>query len=168
MDKLKSVDEILSSLGVNPAEKATIAFAMWKPWDSVSDAEHQDDPQGFVGTYGGYKVAESAKVGKSSVFDVFTFSNCNPAPSGGETGWAVTSGYQLEELKKVEPGTLIAVVYRGSEKNPHGGNTHNIEWYFTNPKDRTSRASATALPPSNAAALQAEGRKTLPANGIPF
>lgn len=169
MEKIQDTDAILKQLGLDPKEKATIAFCMWKPWDSMTDKDHAKDPQGFVGVYGGYKVAETSKSGKASVFDVFTFANCNPNPTGGESGWAVSSGFMLEELKKVIPGTMIAIVYEGSEKNTHGGNTHNIAWYFANPAEKKTQVSSVALPPSNAAALAAEGRASLPANGhIPF
>lgn len=172
MEKMKSIDELMKEMGLDPKQKTTIAYKMWQPWNR-DDAEHAKDPQGFVGVYGGYKVAEKAQMDggnkKSNVFDVFSFSDCKPGPDTGESGWAVSSGFMLEELKKVEPGVAIFVGYEGSEKNNHGGQTRNIVWYFVNPTDKQTRVSAAALPPSNAAAMAAEARNQLPANGtIPF
>jgi hypothetical protein len=172
MESIKSVDDVLKDLGLDPSQKATVAFKMWQPWNR-DDAEHAKDPQGFVGVYGGYKIAEKQQMGdrgsKSNVFDVFSFADCNPGPDSGESGWAVSSGFMLEELKKVNPGTMIAIVYEGSEKNAHGGSTRNIAWYFANPADKKTQVASIALPPSNAASLAAEGRAALPANGhIPF
>jgi len=150
MAKLTARDEVLKKLGIDPTKKATIAFAMWQPW--VSDEEHGNDPQGFVGIYGGYKIAQSKMQGNggSSVFDLFAFDRCEPAPSDGSTGYAVSSSFMLEELKRVEPGTKIAIVFNGSEKNNHGGMTHIVEWFFADPADRTRRVKSQALPPSNA------------------
>jgi hypothetical protein len=174
MEKIKGVDDVLKDLGINPETKATIAYKAWKPWDGMmrADSPHVNDPQGFKGIYGGYKIAETTTPdGRPSTFDMFFFDALEGSkPITGETGWAVSSSFQLEELKKVKPGTPIIIVFKGQTKNKNQGNTNDINWYFANPDDVKIRVAAAALPPSNAAQLAVEARQlseqsTIPAEG---
>jgi hypothetical protein len=150
---LKKANDILKGLGVDPDSKATISYAMWQPWQT-GDKDHENDPQGFVGNFTGYKVASkkvaSEKEGGGRPFDLFAFDACEPKPVDGSAGFVVSSSFMLEELKRVLPGTRIAIVWTGSERNAHGGSTHNLEWYFANPKDKAERVADRVLPPSNA------------------
>lgn len=165
MEKAKGVDDVLKALGIDTTNKATVKYSMWQPWNR-DDKVHADDPQGFKGMYTGYKVAEKEQGdGETNAFDIFMFDKCDPKPADGSTGWAVSSGFMLEELKKVQAGTLIAIVYEASEKNRHGGQTRKIQWFFCNPIDREKRVSSIPLPPSNAASMAMESRRALAANG---
>jgi len=171
MEKIQSVDDVLKGLGINPETKATIAYKPWKPWDGMmrADSPHAKDPQGFKGIYGGYKIAETTTPdGRPSTFDMFFFDGLDGSkPETGETGWAVSSSFQLEELKKVKPGTHIIIVFKGQIKNKNQGNTNDIHWYFANPDDVKIRVSPAALPPSNAAQLAVEARQLADVSTIP-
>lgn len=137
---MNALDERLRALGVDPNLKATISYAEWKPWD-------KNGPEDFTGFYVGYKDVEKMIGNKRSEFNVFLFESVAPAPSSGEIGYAVTSGFQLEMLKRIEPGTRIAILFLGDERNDHNGKTHKIAWYFVDPDDRKVRVSKRALPP---------------------
>lgn len=158
MAKIQGRDEILKKLGLDPTKKATISFAMWQPW--MQDDEHAEDPQGFTGEFVGFKIAQKQLGDKMNVFDLFGFDKCEPAPKSGATGFVVASSYMLEELKRVQPGTRIAVVYSGSERNVHGGQTHMVEWFFAIPADRERKVLPSPIHASNADKI-----KMLPANG---
>lgn len=145
MGKIVAADEIFKKLGVK--ERASIEFAQWQPW--ADDEEHANDPQGFVGILKGYKIVEKEQSGKVNEFDMFLFDSCEPTPPKGASGFAVSSGFMLDNLKYVEPGTRIAVVYTGSEKNNHGGQTRNLAWSFLDPNDRKTKVASQALPASN-------------------
>jgi hypothetical protein len=145
MAKLVAADEIFKKLGVK--ERASINFAQWQPW--ADDEEHANDPQGFVGIFKGYKIAEKEQGGKVNEFDIMLFDSCEPVPPKGASGFAVSSGFMLDNLKYVIPGARIAIVYTGSEKNNHGGQTRNLEWSFMDPSDRKTKVATEALPASN-------------------
>lgn len=162
-EQRKSVDEVLRGLGVNPEEKTTVKFEMWQPWADTKETENQ--PQGFKGVYAGYKPAQKMIDGEISHFEVFNFDMCTPAPDSGAAGYCVSSSYQLEELKRVQPGTQICIVFSRKEKNAtYGSAVPIVEWYFANKKDRETRVAATPLPPSGRGQIL-EPRRSLPANG---
>jgi hypothetical protein len=156
MAKLQAVDEIFKSLGIK--EVSNIEFVQWQPW--AEDSEHENDPQGFIGTYKGYKIAEKEQGGKVNEFDIMLFDECKPGPKGA-SGFAVSSGFMLDNLKYVEPGTRIAIAYAGSEKNQHGGQTRILKWSFETPSDRKNKVSSQALPASNETQY-----RMLAANGV--
>lgn len=141
MAKMKAVDEVLKELGVK--ERSSIDFAMWKPWDDDTA------PQGFIGTYKGYKLAEKEQGGDVNQFDILFFDDCTPPAPKGASGFAISSGFMLDNVKYVIPGTKLAVVYEGSEKNVHGGQTRNIIWSFMNPTDKKAAVSQNQLPAMN-------------------
>ena len=140
------MNEALKALGVNPEEATTLSYTIWAPWDMETPA-HADDPIAFKGVYEGYKLIQKEIQGNMSVFGGFMFKDAMP-PSKSGAPWIVLNKILLGDLSRVLPGTEVCIVYKGSARNVHGGQTRDVQAVITK-ADRKNRVADKILPPMN-------------------
>ena len=133
------VDDVMRELGVDPAEAVSLNYEIWAPW------KHEEHPKGIRGIYGGYKIATKAMGADENIFELFYIDAQLPKPKM----WLVASSFQLEELKRVRPGTEVVIVFSHSERNRHGGESNHVKWVFFNKVDKNTCVATRALPAIN-------------------
>lgn len=154
--------DILDSLFDGETVSTPITYQLWKPWEVGTD------PKGFKGIYEGYKVLEGEKDGKITRYPGFCFKDCElgggkPAPS---PTYLVCSG-MVNDLARVEPGTRVAIIYRGEKSNKHKGKSHDLEVHVLG-VSRDEAMSSRAHAPMNMIENNSERKALAESSDIPF